>query len=163
VAGKPEKRKKEKRATEKTGLRFDEMKKLGNTLVHRPKDFPATTRKVGRRIVHSLWNAHGGGLYTCGFIITWLYLEARMLIDDIVDFSIDMQFDSLLQWLIEIAVAYLVRFLTESLANTVQAFLWPLHFITLYPPFGVIALAILFAVFPRYIKPALERRMFGEN
>ncbi len=62
--------------------------------------------------------------------------------------------------LIRDIVNFVLQFFLDSLVNSIRAFAWPAGVIDIYPPWGLIILVGLFIVFPKYIKPPLERWLF---
>ena len=61
-------------------------------------------------------------------------------------------------------IDFILNFIIDSFQNTLQAFMWPVTIIQLSPAFGAIALGLAFWLFPRYVKPHVERWMFdGEE
>lgn len=56
-----------------------------------------------------------------------------------------------------------MRFTTESIGNMLTAFIWPLWVIGLYPPWGIIALVLMFAVFDRLMKQRVADWFFDED
>jgi hypothetical protein len=156
VARQKEKRKKEPFVA-RLRRRGREVLDLGRILVHQPRQFPQALLAVLRRSLRTIWDARGGGLYACGYVLTFAWLETKMFFDDIVSA------DSVGGYLGEQLFEMLFRYLGESISNMIAAFLWPVSVIDIRPPLGLIALAILFAVFPRWIKPALERWLFADE
>ena len=100
-----------------------------------------------------MWDVRGGGLYACGFAATFIVLELGSLIDDVAD--VGMLFDGR-------AWDFLLGLVIDSFRNTLQAFMWPVYVARFEPPAGAIALGLAFAVFPRWIKPHVERWLFGD-
>lgn len=142
---------------EKWSERASDAKHLTSTLVNRPEEFRGAAEGVVKRGLRRLWGVHGGGLYSLGFIPTFLWLEIRMLYDDIVGF------DGVGGFVGEQLLQFLFRFTFESLYNTIQALIWPVHVIQMNPPWGVIALGVAFAVFPHTLEGPIERWLFGEE
>ncbi len=132
-----------------------ELKALGGILVNQPKAFPAELLKFLRRSLRTVWDARGGGLYACGFIVTFIYLEVRMFIDDVVDA------DSVGGYFSEQLGELLFKYIGESFRNTISAFIWPVNIVEIYPPWGVVALGGMFFIFPAVLKKPLERWLFG--
>ena len=151
------KTKKEKKSfSQKLAARFQEFKELGSILVSQPREFPAALLKILKRTVRNIWDLRGGGLYACGFAISWLYLEATMLIEDIIGFA------DLGNALGEQLIRFVFRFTFESLANTIYAFMWPAFVAQYYPPWGAIALGAAFVIFPITLKKPLQEWLFRD-
>ena len=49
------------------------------------------------------------------------------------------------------------------MANFVKALIWPAYVVGLSPPIGAIALGVAFLLFPRYVKPHIERYLFHDQ
>lgn len=60
-------------------------------------------------------------------------------------------------------VGMIVGYFVESITNTIQALIWPVHVIDMAPPYSIIALGILYFVFPRYLKTPLEQWLFDDG
>ncbi len=146
---------KKKSFSEKMASRLRELRGLVETLAKRPREFPSALFELIKHFLRNIWDVRGGGLYACGFIITLVWLEIKMLVQDVMSFSGFGDFfgGQLIQ--------FIFRFTFESMANTLQAFLWPVAIVEIYPPWGVFALVAMYVVFPRVIKPPLERWLFG--
>jgi len=152
-----EKRAKKPPFTERMKRRGREFMELGSTLVHEPRAFPAALLDFFRRIFRTIWDARGGGLYACGFIVVFFYLETRMFIADVVEA------ESIGDFFGEQIFEMLFRYLGESIQNTVYALIWPVHVIALEPPWGMIGLVIAFVLFANFLKAPLERWLFRDN
>lgn len=130
---------------------------LADTLFRRPRDFPAETLSLIRRGFRRVWAARGGGLYACGFFVTFVLLEVRMLFDDISGAA------GVGDFVVGQTVEWVFRFTVESIQNTVHAFLWPLHVIGFQPPWGIIGLGVAWLLFPAILKEPLEAWLFGSD
>jgi hypothetical protein len=104
-----------------------------------------------------MWKARGGGLYACGFILTFVYLEASMLIREI------MAATGFVSFVTEQLAEIPFRFFGESLRNLISAFLWPVPLVQLSPPLGLAILAALYLLFTYLIKARLERWLFHDE
>jgi hypothetical protein len=130
---------------------------LSETLVREPKAFPNKTAQALRPWFRKVWDARGGGLYACGFVLTFVYLEVSTLFGEIlaangiVDFFTEQLFE------------LLFRFFGESLKNMVLAFMWPLPIIQYSPPWGIAILAGVYVVFANLIKKPLEQWLFKDE
>lgn len=130
-------------------------KHLGRTLSKEPKAFPREVGGILRRSLHRIWKARGGGLYACGFVVTFLILETRMLLSDIIEA------DSVGSFFSEQAFEMVFRYFSESIVNTVYAFIWPVYVIQFRPPWGLAALAATWFLFDRFLKAWIGQRLFG--
>jgi len=133
-----------------------EAKALGQVLADEPRSFPAALVGLFRRSLRTVWDARGGGLYACGFVLTFVYLEIRMFVLDI--FAAESVGDFFTSQVSEM----LFKYLGQSIENTVQAFIWPVHVIDIQPPWGVGVLVALYFVFPSFIKGPLEKWLFDD-
>ena len=130
---------------------------LGETLVREPKAFPKKTAHAMRPWFRKVWKARGGGLYACGFVLTFVYLEASMLIGEILAATGVVSFFT--EQLIELPF----RFLSESLTNLVYAFLWPIPLLEFSPPWGFAILAAIYLIFAKFIKEPLTQWLFHDE
>ena len=105
-----------------------------------------------------IWKLRGGGLYAVGFALSLLYLEVmELLFDDIPTFlSLD-SYDA------GAVISFGVEVLIDTIRNTVLAFTWPVVFVQWQPPLGIILLVLAFLLFPKYVKPHLERWLFDDE
>jgi hypothetical protein len=141
----------------KLGDRVRTVGSLGETLVKEPKAFPKKTAHALRPWIRKVWKARGGGLYACGFVLTFVYLEISMLFGEIIAATGFVDFFT--EQLLELPF----RFLTESLSNLVAAFLWPLPLLEFSPPWGIAILAVIYLLFTYLIKEPLEKWLFHEE
>jgi len=130
---------------------------LSETLVKDPKAFPKKTAHAMRPWFRKVWKARGGGLYACGFVLTFVYLEVSMLFGEIIAATGFVDFFT--EQLLELPL----RFLTESLSNLVAAFLWPVPLLEFRPPLGVGILAVIYVLFTYLIKEPLEKWLFHDE
>ena len=98
-----------------------------------------------------VWEIRGGGLYACGFALTFLYFEIGSLREDIA------QLGGVFSGQI---LSFFIDFVIDSFMNTVRAFAWPVYVVQIAPPIGAISLGLAFALFPKYVKPRLTRWLF---
>jgi len=61
-----------------------EFMRLGQILANEPKRFPRALLNVLRRSFRTVWDARGGGLYACGYVLTFVWLEITMFVGDIL-------------------------------------------------------------------------------
>ena len=137
--------------------RLRETANLGHVLVTEPRAFPGAFGRVLKRFARTVWDARGGGLYACGFVVTFLWLEATTLIGELVSST------SLASFFTDQLFEFIFRFTVQSLQNTVAAFIWPLWVIEMSPLWGGLLLAALYFVFPRYIKGPLSEWLFRDD
>ena len=98
-----------------------------------------------------VWEVRGGGLYACGFAVTFLILEIGSLADDVI--GIGALFNGQ-------AIEFLVNFVIDSFKNTMTAFVWPVLVIQWSAMWGAIALGVGYWLFPIYVKPHIEDWLF---
>jgi hypothetical protein len=134
-----------------------EFMSLGRILVNEPKRFPRALLNVIRRSFRTVWDARGGGLYACGYVLTFIWLEIRMLVDDILSA------ESISAFFGEQIFEIFFRYLGESLQNMIAAFMWPVFVIQISPPWSVGILVAMFVAFPRWIKQPLEQWLFHDD
>lgn len=96
-------------------------------------------------------------MYAVGYILTFLIFEARTIVEEISESS------GVGDFLSNQLIGFVLRFATDSLANMIKAFMWPVYIVQLYPPYGPIALGLAFIIFPKYLKKPIEKWLFGES
>lgn len=130
----------------------------GRSAVTQPGGVPAKAHGWFRNWFRNIWNVRGGGLYACGFAVTFLFLEIReILFEDIAEFV------AINNYLSGQLVEYVIRFFVDTFVNFVQALIWPVHVMRLWPPVGIIALSVAFFVFPYVLKQPIERWLFQDD
>lgn len=129
---------------------------LGRILVNEPRSFPGELGVVLKRFLRSLWNARGGGLYACGYVVTFVWLEVRTIAGELI------ASESALSFVTEQFIETFFRLISESFVNSILAFIWPAFVLHWSPLWGAVLLAVLYFAFPRYIKPPLTRWLFDE-
>jgi hypothetical protein len=110
-----------------------------------------------RRWLAKIWLAYGGGLYAVGYATTFLYLEARSIIDGIAGSS------GLADFLTSEIFEYFFRFLGDSISNMVQAFIWFVPVLSYRSPLGIILLGIGFWLFDIYLRKPVGDRLLREQ
>jgi hypothetical protein len=129
---------------------------LGRTLVEEPRSFPGQLKLQFLKWARATWNARGGGFYACGFVVTFIFLEIRLLLTEL--FTSAGATDFILAQLLQI----LLRFTVDSLVNTVQALIWPAFVLGASPIWGTLGLAAGYLVFSRFAKERLTRLLFDD-
>jgi hypothetical protein len=130
---------------------------LGKTLVNEPKSFPGELWLVLKRFLRTLWHARGGGLYACGYVVTFVWLEAKTVGGELI------ASESALAFVTEQFVETLFRLISDSFVNSILAFVWPAFVLQWSPLWGFALLATLYIAFPRYIKPPITRWLFDDE
>lgn len=134
-----------------------ELISLGKVLANEPRSFPSEMLKLIKRSLRTVWDARGGGLYACGFVVTFVFLEVRMFILDIF------AAESVSGFFTEQASELVFKYIGQSLQNTINAFMWPVHVIGFQSPWGIGILVGMFVLFPMFIKERLERWLFHDG
>ncbi len=137
--------------------RVRDIRGLGTVLVNEPRAFPGETGRVLKRSLRKLWNARGGGLYACGYVVTFIWLEIKTIAGEIVGS------DSVLAFVSEQLFEIFFRLLSETFVNSILAFIWPVFVLQLSPTWGILILTALYLVFPRFIKPTLTQWLFDDD
>lgn len=125
---------------------------LGRTLVEEPRAFPGRLKVEFLNWTRATWNARGGGFYACGFVLTFVFLEIKLLFTEL--------FTSAGGFIVEQALQILLRFTVDSLVNTLLALIWPALVLGISPLWGAIGLAVGYLTFSRFIKQPLTRFLF---
>jgi len=106
-----------------------------------------------RRWFRKVWKLRGGGLYACGFAISFVILEVGSLADDVV--GIGAVFNGQ-------AIDFAINFIIDSFRNTLSSFMWPVYVVQLAPPWGAIGLGLAFFGFSSYLKKPIEGWLFAD-
>ncbi len=134
-----------------------EFMNLGQILAHEPRNFPGALLNTFRRSFRTVWDARGGGLYACGYVLTFIWLEIKMLAEDILSA------ESIGEFFGEQIFEIFFRYLGESFRNMISAFMWPVYIIEISPPWGVGIFVVMYLSFARWIKQPLERWLFHDE
>ncbi len=106
-----------------------------------------------RRWFRKVWKLRGGGLYACGFAISFVILEIGSLADDVL--GIGAVFSGQ-------AIEFAINFILDSFMNTMYSFVWPVYVVQLAPPWGAIGLGLAFFSFSSYLKKPIEGWLFAD-
>jgi len=101
-----------------------------------------------------VWKVRGGGLYACGYAITFVALEVSTVVGELAES------DSIGSFLSEQLLEFIFRFATDSIVNLVKALIWPVYFLEWQPPYGAIALGIAYLLFAKYLKKPITEWLF---
>lgn len=104
-----------------------------------------------------VWKVRGGGLYACGYAVTFAILEIKTVVGELAES------ESISDFLTEQLFEFFLRFATDSIVNLVYALMWPVYFVQWQPPFGAVALGILFFVFAFYLKKPITDWLFPDG
>ena len=130
---------------------------FGRDAVTRPGGLPDKAHGWFRAWFRKVWDVRGGGLYAVGFAAAFLFFEIREAI--VEDIPQCMAMNNILS---SELIGFGIQFLVDTMINFVRALLWPVYFVQLWPPVGVIALIAAFVLFPRYLKQPIERWLFQD-
>lgn len=130
---------------------------LGRTLVEEPRSFPHQLKLHLLAWARATWNARGGGFYACGFVVTFLYLEVKLLFTELFSSS------GAADFLVEQVLQLVLRFTVDSLVNTLLALIWPALFLSVAPVNGLVFLVVGYLVFTRFLKEPLTRMLFNDD
>ncbi len=103
-----------------------------------------------------VWKVRGGGLYACGYAITFVALEVTTVAGELAES------DSIGSFLSEQLIEFIFRFATDSIVNLIKALMWPVYIVQWQPPFGAISLGVAYIVFARYLKKPITEWLFPE-
>mgnify|MGYP006965539926 CR=1 FL=1 len=129
----------------------------GSNAVRNPRSIPGTAEGMFRRWFRRVWDVRGGGLYAVGYALTFAWLEVTSVVSSLMESS------SIGEFITEEIWEFLFRFLGDSIANLVQAFIWPVLLLQWRQPVGLILLVAGFVLFPIFAKPVIERWLFREE
>ena len=116
-------------------------------VVREPRRAPALLRQS----LVGLWRARGGGLYGLGFVVTFVILEVETFEQQLVTST------SLLAFVYEQLLEYVLRFAVLSFVNTLLALGWPVLLLDKLGGWGIVVLAVGFLSYERVLKPLVER------
>ena len=133
------------------------IREVGDDLIKRPGVLPGKAHGWFRTWFAKVWKVRGGGLYAVGYALTFAYLEVRSMIGEI------MEAEGVADFFTGQIIEFFIRFMSESVLNMIQAFMWPIAWIQAWQPFGAIALGLMFIVFPMVFKKPLEHWLFGDE
>lgn len=133
------------------------IREVSDDLIKRPGVLPGKAHGWFRTWFAKVWKVRGGGLYAVGYALTFAYLEVRSLISEIIEA------EGVLDFFTGQFIEFFIRFMSESIVNMIQAFMWPVSLIQAWQPFGAITLGLMFIVFPLVLKKPLERWLFGDE
>ena len=101
----------------------------------------------------STWRSRGGGWYGIGYIVTLLYWEVKLFVQDIAEAG------GVVELLTSQLGQLLFRWFSESITNMVLAFTWPVRLLELAGTLPGIALLVLIHYgFEYWLRPLAEAR-----
>lgn len=104
-----------------------------------------------------VWKVRGGGLYAVGWAVTFAYLEITTIVGEIFEA------DSIVDFFTSQLMEFFLRFMSDSIQNMIQAFMWPVSIVQWNMPVGAIALGLAFMLFPIYVKPYFTAWLFPDG
>jgi hypothetical protein len=104
-----------------------------------------------------VWKVRGGGLYAVGWAVTFAYLEITTIVGEILEA------DGIVDFFTSQLMEFFLRFMSDSVLNMIQAFMWPVEIVQWQPPVGAIALGAAFVIFPTYVKPHITAWLFPDG
>ena len=159
---KPTKKEKEKKQKKPYGRRLGEglraVGDVGRETIVDPKGVPTRAHSAFRRWFKKVWDVRGGGLYACGFALSFLYFEiSEFVTEDVGELA------AMNNILSAELFGFIINFIVDTMLNTVKALMWPVYFVQLWPPYGAIGLGLAFYIFPKYLKKPIERWLTGDS
>ena len=107
-----------------------------------------------REWFRKVWKLRGGGLYACGFAVSFVIREVGSLADDVL--GIGALFTGQ-------AIEFIINFILESFMNTLYSFMWPLYVLQFAPPWGAIFLGLAYFGFSSFLKGPIEGWLFADT
>lgn len=99
-----------------------------------------------------LWRTRGGGFYGLGYVVTFLLMEARLVV---AEFSAS---ESVMSFLTDQLLEFLLRVGLLSFVNVILAFLWPVFVLERLGGWGLVVLALGYLAFQHTLRPRVEAR-----
>ncbi len=110
-----------------------------------------------RRWFTKVWKVRGGGLYACGYAITFVALEVTTVVSELAEST------SIGNFLSEQLVEFIFRFASDSMVNLLMALMWPVFVVQWQPPFGAIGLCLAYIAFAKYLKKPISDWLLPET
>lgn len=107
-----------------------------------------------REWFRKVWEVRGGGLYACGFAVTFIIFEIGSLADDVAGIGAVFRGEM---------IEFVIEFIVDSFVNTFRALAWPVYVVQWAPPYGAIGLGLGYWLFPTYVKPHIEGWLFRDE
>ncbi len=114
---------------------------------------PRTAPSVVRGALVKLWRIRGGGFYGLGYVVAFVVLEIRMLIDNVVEST------DVVTMVVQQALEILFRFAVQSVINGFLAFGWPIFVIDHLHGWGLLAIVVAWFSFDLWAKPWVNARL----
>lgn len=126
----------------------------GAEAVKNPRGIPATAHGAFRGWFRRIWDTRGGSAYTFGYALTFAGLEVKTIVGEIAGMT------SVGDYVVGRLLEFVMRFGADTITNLVLAFLWPAFVVAWRPPLGIGLFVLALLLFPRYIRPHVERWLF---
>jgi len=145
----PKPRKQRFRLIGRLGRRVGDSIGAVRSLVAEPRTAPGVLREA----LLKLWRVRGGGFYGLGYVITFVVLEVRMFIDNVVDS------DDVVTMVVQEVLEILFRFAVQSFVNGFIAFGWPVFVVGYLDGWGLLLIGFGWWTFERWAKPWINARL----
>ncbi len=113
---------------------------------------PRSAGALAREGLVGLWSARGGGLYGLGYVVSFVILELRTVVGEFEGSH------SLMSFIGQELLAYLLRVGFMSFVNAGLAFVWPAFVLQLFGGWGILLLLAGYFAFERGLRPTAEAR-----
>ena len=145
----PKPRKQRFRLTRRLGRRVGDSVGTVRSIVTEPRAAPGLLREG----LLKLWGVRGGGFYGLGYVITFVVLEIRMFIGNVVDS------DDVVTMVVQEVLEILFRFAVQSFVNGFIAFGWPVFVVDYLGGWGLLAIGVGWFSVDRWAKPWINARL----
>ena len=130
---------------------------VGAESVRNPRGIPGQAHGAFRSWFRKVWNTRGGSIYTLGYALSFAALELKAVMTGLAGMTSAGDYVMGQVW------QFLLRFSTDSIANLVLALMWPVFVLSWRPPWGIALFVLALLLFPKFIKPPVERWLFGDG
>ena len=137
--------------------RARELSQQGGDAIRQPGSLPNRAHGWFRTWFAKVWKVRGGGLYACGYAVTFVVLEIRSIGEELLSS------DGVVDFLTNQLVEFFFRFLSESLMNMIHALIWPIEVLQFRPPVGVIGFGLAYFAFDGLLRGRIERWLAPET
>lgn len=113
---------------------------------------PRSLGGLVRQGLLGIWRARGGGFYGLGYLVTFVFLEMRLVVTEFASSQ------GVLAFIAEELVGYLLRLGFMSFVNVALAFIWPALVLERIGGWGLLVIGLGYVGFERWARPAVEAR-----
>ena len=145
----PKPRKQRFRLIRRLGRRIGDSVGTMRSIVTEPRTAPGLLREG----LLKLWRVRGGGFYGLGYVVTFVVLEIRMFIGNVVDST------DVVTIVVQEVLELLFRFAVQSFVNGFIAFGWPIFVVDYLGDWGLLAIGVGWFLFDRWAKPWINARL----